>query len=115
MQAQGDDYLTPLANTPLSEQELDALLQPVWSAECPLQGVHRATAEGKDELIAEGFEQTVQLSSAGEGQPLSGTERRLVVHSLKLAQAAQAALHARLGKAQAAWAQLTVHKQGKTV
>jgi transposase len=115
VQAQGDYYLTPLATTHLSEQELEALLQPVWSGERPLQAVHRATAEGEDELIAQGFEQTVELSGEVEGQSLTWSERRLVVRSLKLAQAAQAALHLRLGKAQAALAQLNVHEQGKKV
>jgi transposase len=115
VQAQGDYYLTPLATTQLSEQEVDGLLQPVWSGECPLQAVHRATGEGEDELIAEGFEQTVELSGAVEGQSLTWTERRLVVRSLKLAQAAQTALHERLGKAQVAVAQLNIHKQGKKV
>src|SRR5205085_5917332 len=50
-----------------------------------------------------------------EGQALTWNERRLVVRSVKLAQAATAALQARLGKAQAALAQLNVHKQGKKV
>jgi transposase len=115
LHAQGDYYLTPLATTQLSEQELDALLQPVWSGERLLQAVHRVSAEGEDELIAEGFELSVELSGEVEGQALTWTERRLSVRSLKLAQAAQAAWHARLGKAQAALAQLNVHKQGKHV
>jgi transposase len=115
VQAQGDYYLTPLASTQLSEQELDGLLQSVWSGERPLQAVHRVTGEGEDELIAEGFEQSVELSGEVEGQSLTWTERRLVVRSLKLAQAAQAALQGRLGKAQVALAQLNVHKQGKKV
>src|SRR6266852_9936236 len=115
VQAQGDYYLCPLANTQLPDSELDAYLQPVWNGERPLLAVHRATAEGEDEVIAEGYEQCIELSSEVEGQPVTWTERRLVVRSLKQAQAATAALHARLGKAQAALTQLTVHKQGKPV
>src|SRR2546421_3222589 len=117
VQAQGDYYLCPLANTQLSEQEWDAYLQPVWSGEHPLVAVHRTTSEGEDEqeLIAQGYEQTVVLSSEVEGQALTWSERRLIVRSVKLAEAAQAALQARLGKAQAALAQLNTHKQGKTV
>jgi transposase len=115
VQAQGDSYLCPLANTQLPDSELDAYLQPVWNGERPLLAVHRATAEGEDEVIAEGYEQCIELSSEVEGQPVTWTERRLVVRSLKQAQAATAALHARLGKAQAALTQLTVHKQGKPV
>ncbi len=113
VQAQGDYYLCPLANQQLSDQELDAYLQPVWSGERSLVAVHRATSEG--ELLAEGYEQTVVLSGEVEGQALSWTERRQIVRSVKLAEAAQAALHARLGKAQTALAQMTTHKQGKHV
>jgi transposase len=113
VQAQGDYYLCPLANTQVSDQELDAYLQPVWSGERPLVAVHRTTDEG--ELLAEGYEQTIVLSGEVEGQALSWTERRQIVRSIKLAQAAQAALHARLGKAQAALAQVNAHKQGKKV
>jgi transposase len=113
VQAQGDYYLCPLANTQLPDQELDAYLQPVWSGERPLVAVYRAT--GEDELLASGYEQTVVLSGAVEGQALTWTERRQIVRSVKLAETAQAALHARLDKAQAALEQMNTHKQGKKV
>ena len=71
VQAQGDYYLCPLANTQLSDAELDAYLQPVWNGERPLLAVHRATAEGEDEVIAEGYEQCIELSSEVEGQALT--------------------------------------------
>jgi transposase len=115
VQAQGDYYLCPLANTQMPDSELDAYLQPVWNGERALLAVHRVTAEGEDEVIAEGYEQCIELSSDVQGQSVTWTERRLVVRSLKQAQAATAALQARLGKAQAALTQLTVHKQGKPV
>jgi transposase len=115
VQAQGDYYLCPLANTQMPDAELDGYLQPVWNGERPLLAVHRATAESEDEMIAEGYEQCSELSSEVQGQSVIWTERRLVVRSVKQAQAATAALHARLDKAQAALTQLTVHKQGKAV
>jgi transposase len=117
VQAQGDYYLCPLANTQLPDAELDRYLQPVWSGECSLLAVHRATAEGEgeEELIAEGFEQTVGLSSEVANQPLSWTERQVIVRSVKLAAAAQAALLTRLAKAQAALTHMNEHKQGKKV
>src|SRR5256884_7048634 len=76
VQAQGDYYLCPLANTQLCEQEWDAYLQPVWSGEHPLLAVHRATGEGD--------EQTVVLSGEVEGQALTWTQRRQIVRSVKL-------------------------------
>ncbi len=113
VQAQGDYYLCPLANTQLPDSELDGYLQPVWSGERPLVAVYCAT--GEDELRASGYEQTVVLSGAVEGQALTWTERRQIVRSVKLAETAQAALHARLDKAQAALEQMNTHKQGKKV
>ncbi len=86
VQAQGDYYLCPLANTQIPDAELDAYLQPVWNGACPLLAVPRATAEGQDEVIAEGYEQGIELSSEVEGQPVTWTERRLVVRSVKQAQ-----------------------------
>jgi transposase len=115
VQAQGDYYLCPLANTQMPDAELDAYLQPVWNGDRSLLAVHRITAEGEDAVIAEGYEQQVEVSGEGEGQSVTWTERRLIVRSLKQAQAATAALHARLAKAQAALTRLTVHKQGKPV
>ena len=113
--AQGDYYLCPLAQTQLSTQELDRYLQPVWSGEQALVAVHRAKTGEEDELIAEGFEQSVKCSSEVAGQPLTWTERQVIVRSIKLAEAGTAALHTRLSKAQAALAQLNEHKQGKKV
>jgi transposase len=115
VQAQGDYYLCPLAQTQLPPQELDRYLQPVWSGEQPLIAVHRATMEEQDEVIAQGFEQTVECSGEVAGQAVSWTERQVFVQSVKQATAATAALHARLSKAQAALAQLHEHKQGKPV
>src|SRR5438128_7493658 len=97
----------------MPDSELDAYLQPVWSGERPLLAGHRPTAEGEDEVIAQGYEQCIELSSEVEGQSITWTERRLVVRSLKQAQAATAAWQARLGKAQAALTHLTVHKPSK--
>ena len=115
VQALGDSYLCPVAQTQLPAQELDRYLQPVWSGEQQVIAVHRAKTEEEDERIAEGFEQTVVCSANVAGQSLNWSERQVLVRSVKLATAATAALHARLSKAQAALAQLNAHKQGKKV
>src|SRR5260370_24355680 len=81
VQAQGDYYVCPLANTQMPDSELDAYLQPVWNGERPLLAVHRATADGEDEVIAEGYEQGIELSSKVQGQAVTWTERRLDVRS----------------------------------
>jgi transposase len=113
LQAQGDYYLCPLASKQMPEQLLNAYLQPVWNGECSLIAVERANEQGAVELIAEGYEQTVVLTSEVEARSITWSERQLIVRSLKLAEAAKAALQARLVKAQTALAQLNAHKQGK--
>jgi transposase len=115
VQAQGDYYVCPLAQTQLSVQELDRYLQPLWSGKQQVVAVHRAQTEEEDEVIAEGFEQSVMCSGEVAGQSLTWSERQVIVRSVKLATAATAALHTRLSKAQTALAQLNDHKQGKKV
>jgi len=113
--AQGDYYLCPLAQKQLPAQELDRYLQPVWSGEQPLVAVQRAKAQEEDEMIAEGFEQSVVCSGEVAGQVVTWSERQVIVRSVKLAEAATATLHAHLSKAQAELMQLNEHKQGKKV
>jgi len=115
VQAQGDYYLCPLAQTQLPVQELDRHLQPLWSSQQQVVAVHRAKTEEEDEVIAEGFEQTVMCSGEVAGQSLTWSERQVIVRSLKLAAAATAALQVRLSKAQVALARLNEQKQGKKV
>src|SRR5947209_13494679 len=112
---QGDYYLCPLAQKQLRAQELERYLQPVWRGEQPLVAVQRAKAEEEDEVIAEGFEQTVVCSSEVAGQVVTWSERQIIVRSVKLAEAATTTLHARLSKAQGELMRLNEHKQGKKV
>jgi len=113
LQAQGDYYLCPLASKQVPDEVLEAYLQPVWTGERTLMPVYRSKPGEEPELLAQGYEQTVVLTSEVDGQPISWSERQVIVRSIKLAEAAQAALHARLVKAQAALMQLNAHKQGK--
>src|SRR6266566_3232144 len=115
VQAKQDCYLCPLAQTQLPVQELDRHLQPLWISQQQVVAVHRAKTEEEDEVIAEGFEQTVMCSGEVAGQSLTWSERQVIVRSLKLAAAATAALQVRLSKAQVALARLNEQKQGKKV
>ena len=56
--------------------------------------------------IAEGFERREVLTAEVDGQTITWSERQLVMHSLKQARAMEAALRARLEKAQKALAAL---------
>ena len=113
LHAQGDYYLCPLASKQVPDEVLDAYLQPVWAGERSLTPISRSKPGEEPELIAQGYEQTIIQTGAVDGQSISWSERQVIVRSLKLAQASQAALQARLVKAQAALRQLNTHKQGK--
>jgi transposase len=97
----GDYYLCPLPQVQLGEDELDEALASVWSGEQPLTSVFREPTPGKAELIAQGYEYEVPLSVEVEGKRREWTERRLVVRSVRHAEAAEAALRARVAKAKA--------------
>jgi len=113
--AGGDYYLGPFSQVQISPEQLEDYLEAVWAGEQALTPVERRGADGRLEKLAEGFERSATLTAQVEGQALVWNERRLVLRSLRHAQAATAALEARLQKAQAALHALTERKQGKEV
>ena len=115
VQAGHDFYLCPLGLVQLPADVLATYLAPVWTGAQQLTAVWRPRADGAPEQIAEGFEVAQPLTAEVAGQPVSWTERRLVVRSLALVEAARRGLQARLNKAQAELAALLERKQGKKV
>ena len=95
----GDYYLCPLPQVQLAEGELDEALERVWSGEQALTSVVREPEPGKPTLIAQGYEREVPMSVEVEGTHQEWTERRLVVRSVRHAQASETALRARVAKA----------------
>jgi transposase len=113
VQAGGDYYLCPLSELQVPPTVLATYLAPVWTGAQRLIPVHRVPADGRQELIAEGFERLEPLTTAAADEPIHWTERRLVIRSHQLAQAGERALRARLAKAQAAIAALNERGRGK--
>jgi transposase len=113
LQAGGDYYLCPLSELQVPPTVLATYLAPVWTGEQVLTPIARVQTNGRQELIAEGFEQLEPLTAVVAAEPLRWTERRLVIRSHQLAQAGERALRARLAKAQAAIAALNDRRQGK--
>jgi transposase len=111
--AAGDFYLCPLPQVQLDEGEFDAALEAVCHGERVLSAVVREDPKGQPEVIAEGYEYPVAMSSKGEGQVESWPERRLVVRSVRQAQAAEAALRARVATALAQLEALNQRGRGK--
>jgi transposase len=113
VQAGGDFYLCPLPETQLSSETLETYLTPVWTEEQALTPVYREKTTGEQELVAEGYERTETLTAVVGGKTITWTERRLVIRSLKHAQAGERALRKRLTKAQRALASLNERGRGK--
>jgi len=111
--ASGDFYLCPLPQVQLAEGELAAALEAVWRGERTRIPVFRERPDGKSELIAEGSEYSVPMSREVDGEVQSWTERRLMVRSVQNAQAAEAALRARVAKAMAQIEALNQQGRGK--
>ena len=97
----GDYYLCPLPQVQLGEGEFAAALESVWSGEQALTSVFRDNERREPTLIAQGYEYEVPMSVAVEGQSREWNERRLVVRSVRHAEAAEAALRSRVAKAKA--------------
>ncbi len=112
-QAGGDFYLCPLSEIQLPPEALEEYLVAVWHGEQALTPICREKENGEQEQIAEGYERVEVLTAEVDGQTVTWTERRLVLRSLKQAQAAEAALRARLTKAQGALAALNEKGRGK--
>jgi len=113
LQAGGDFYLCPLSEIQMPADRLEETLAPLWSGEQALTPIYREQENGERVCIAEGFERREELTAEVDGQTITWSERQLVVRSLKQAQAMEAALRARLEKAQQALAALNERGRGK--
>ena len=110
----GDYYLCPLPQGQLAEGELDEALARVWSGEQGLSAVWRAQEHGAPQLIAQGYEHEVPMSVEVEGRRCEWSERRLIVRSVRHADAAEVALRARVAKAKAQVEALNRRGRGRT-
>jgi transposase len=113
--ASGDFYLCPLAGVQLPEEVLHQILAPVWQGQQGVTGVYRPGegASASPTLLAEGFETCERLRAEVDGQPIQWDERRLVIRSVKYAQAQERALRARLEKTLATLLALNHRGRGK--
>ncbi len=113
IQAGDDAYLCPLSAIQLPPKVWERYLKPIWTGQQPLTRITRLTATGKRAYIADGYERLEPLTAVVAGEVVTWTERRLVVRSRQLVRAGEAALRARLAKAQTAVAALNDRGRGK--
>jgi transposase len=111
--AQGDFYLCPLPALQLAESELAEAIEAVWSGAQPVSPVLRKRPDGMPERIAEGYASQVPMCLDRAGERQSWTERRLIVRSMRQAQAAEKALRPRVATALAAVEALNQRGRGK--
>jgi transposase len=113
IQAHQDYYLCPLSKKQMPDEVLAGYLELVWSGERMTTPIYREDESGQPQQIAEGYEQSLELTGDVAGQKITWTERHLIVRSLQHARASEAALRTRLNQAQADLAQLNKRKRGK--
>ena len=108
VQAGGDYYLMPLAQTGEVPDLLTALLHPVWNGQQPLERIYapaseesgNSGAETNKKLLALGYEVTRSQEAVVDGQLVTWEERVLVVYSPSLAKNARRGLAQRLDRAE---------------
>jgi transposase len=113
VQAGEDHYLCPLSKVQLPEEQLAGYLESVWKEEQALTDIYRDKVDGDQELIAKGYERSLELTATVDGESVTWAERRLVIRSLKQARAAETRLRKRLQKAQVALRALNERGRGK--
>ncbi len=92
---------------------LEEYLQEAWAGGQPPARVERIAADDTVEHLADVYERSATLTAVVDGwRPVQWTERRLVVRSLAEARTKEAALRARLTRAQEALSALTVARRG---
>jgi transposase len=96
---QGAYYLCPLPHVQLAEGELVTAGETLERGEAPLSSVYRESPGEESEQIAAGYERQAQMTWETGSESQSGTERRLVVRSLRQAKAAEVSLRSRVAKA----------------
>src|SRR5947209_15648868 len=115
IQAAGDFYLCPLSALQVSAERLAQQVGALRESSQPLLTVERTGTDGQTHCIASGYEDSEVITAQVEAGSYTWTERRLLVRSQAAARAAETALRARLGQAQAALSDLSVRRQGKPV
>jgi transposase len=107
-----DYYLMPLPATIVTPEVLDTYLASDCLSSQTIEPIYRCDDNGFVSKIADGFELTETVTGEIDGKTIAWLERRLVIRSLKYAEAQKEALHKRLNKAKTAIADLTRPRSG---
>lgn len=109
-----NDYLMPLSKVQLSDKERLKAINA--SSSEAYKKAYKTDKQGNKELIAQGFEQTAQVSYTDEhGETHTWEERRIFVRSKAYTKSQQAALDNRVEQATDMLNTLLVRKKGKRI
>ena len=113
----GDYYLTPLPNTGETAQQLGSWINTALQKDKAgeLQLFHKATAEGKPELIGQGYEFSRTGTVQVDGQEVTWTERVQIVQSLSHQKSQKAKVEKGLQQAEEELARLTKAGKGRKI
>lgn len=111
--ASKDYYLVPLSLVQLPATQREEVIDKHTISE--YEKVTKQTKDGRIQLVAEGFEEEVELEGQIDEQTYKWRERRLWVCSVSYPKSQCLALDKRLAKAQRAIEQLPLSKRGKKV
>jgi transposase len=110
---QKDFYLCPLSSVQVPQDQLQQEVDRLRSNAIQIRKVYRTNEKKESICIAQGYETSQELTAEMNGQMQTWTERRLLIQSTSLAQAAEHVLRERLKKSEQAIQHILVRKQGK--
>jgi len=111
----GDFYLSPLSEVSHSSQEILIAIQSHQKSNVPLTQVSRTYFDGKDAIIAEGFEQSITRSIEQNGQIINWNERLIYAKSFAHAKKMMISLDERMKSAQTEIIGMNLRGKGKPV
>lgn len=113
LQFQSDFYLCPLSSVHVPFDQLQREIDELRKKDTPVKNVERVNDKNERICIAKGYEICQELTAEVNGQMQTWTERRFLIQSTRLAEAATRSLQERVKKAEQALQNVLVRKQGK--
>jgi transposase len=113
LQFQSDFYLCPLSAVQVPFDQLQREIDELRKKDTPVKNVDRVNDKNERMCIAQGYEIRQELTAEVNGQMQIWTERRFLIQSTRLAEAAARSLQERVKKAEQALQNVLVRKQGK--
>lgn len=113
LQFQSDFYVCPLSSVQVPFDQLQREIDELRKKDTPVKNVEHVNDKNERMCIAQGYETRQELTAEVNGQMQTWTERRFLIQSTRLAEAATRSLQERVKKAEQALQNILVRKQEK--